>query len=182
MVHTVAALSNGAASEALLVPTLFRATLASRHYLDVFFLLRQWSMLHRNVPGGKISVLTEPLSQTVGALVQALQLLQFLTGHLHGGKSNVECVHWEALSHWSGRLLPWSCPHLLVHQVLNVSSVVAIPMSTAQHPESSPANGVHQGPAVWQHLDLPDLQHAAVVSKTGEGQGERKNAELGYWQ
>lgn len=127
-------------------------------------------------------MLTEPLSQTVGAFMQALQLLQFLSSHLHGGKSNVGHVHWEALSHWSGGLLPWSCPHLLVHQVFNVGSVVAIPVPTAQHAEPSPANGVHQGPSIWQHLDLPDLQHTAIVSKTGEGQGEKRRAELGYQQ
>lgn len=75
--------------------------------------------------------------------------------------------------HWG--LLPWSCPHLLVLQVLNVSCVVAISVSTSQHPESAPTDGVHQRPAVCQQLQLPDLQHAAIVCKAG-GERERMRA------
>lgn len=70
--------------------------------------------------------------------------------------------------------------HLPVLQVLDVGSVVAVPVSPAQHPEPPPANGVHQGPPVRQQLNLPNLQHAAIVSKTGGSQGEKRRAELGY--
>lgn len=66
--------------------TLFGAPLPSGHYLDVLLLLWQWSMLHQNVPGGEVPVLTEPLGQAIGALMQALQLLQLLPGHLNGAK------------------------------------------------------------------------------------------------
>ena len=79
-------------------------------------------------------------------------------------------------------LLPWPCPHLLVLQVLDVGSVVAVPVSAAQHPEPPPADGVHQGPAVRKQLDLPNLQHAAIVCKTGGSQGEKREAELGHWR
>lgn len=51
-------------------------------------------------------MLTEPLSQAVGAFVQALQLLQLLPGHLRGGKRNTEGVRGEALSHGSGDFCP----------------------------------------------------------------------------
>jgi len=63
-------------------------------------------MLHENVPGHKVSVLAEPLSQAVGAFVQALQLLQLLSGHLCGGKRNMECIRGEALSRRSGGFCP----------------------------------------------------------------------------
>lgn len=71
------------------------------------------------------------------------------------------------------------CPHLLVLQVLDVSSVVAVPVAAAQHPEPLPANGVHQGPPVCQHLHLTDLQHAAIVSKAAGTQGQEMGAEMG---
>lgn len=70
------------------------------------------------------------------------------------------------------------CPHLPVLQVLDVSSVVAVPVAAAQHPEPLPADGVHQGPPVCQQLHLTDLQHAAIVSKAAGTQGQHR-AELG---
>lgn len=104
---------NSTTSEALLVLCLFSASLPSGHYLDVLFLLRQWSMLHQDVPGGEVSMLTEPLGQAIGALMQALQLLQLFPGHLNGGKRDTG-VHGEVLSHCSpgfGPALPSpSCP------------------------------------------------------------------------
>lgn len=160
-----------------MIPTLFSASVPLGHYLDILLLIRQWSMLHQNVPGGKVLVFTELLSQAVGAFVQALQLLQLLTSHLHGGKRR-RCPGGCSVppQQW---LLPWPCPHLPVLQVLNVSSVVAVPVPTAQHPEPPPADGVHQGPAIRQQLDLPYLQHAAVVSKTGGRQGEKRGVSCG---
>lgn len=89
------------------------ASLPSEHYLDVLFLLRQWSMLHQDVSGGEVSVLTEPLGQAIGALVQALQLLQLLPGHLHRSKRDTGVCR-EVLSLCSPEFCPAlpspSCP------------------------------------------------------------------------
>lgn len=78
-------------------------------------------------------------------------------------------------------LLPWLCPHLLVLQVLNVGGVVAVPVPTSQHTEPPPAHGVHQRPAVRQQLQLPDLQHAAVVCEAGRREGEKRGPEQGAY-
>lgn len=96
-------------------------SLPSGHYLDVLFLLWQWSMLQLNVPGHVASVLTEPPHQAIGSVMQALQLLQLLPGHLNRGKRDTD-VRGEDLSHCSPGIL--SSPALTFLSSRNSMSAV----------------------------------------------------------
>ena len=56
--------------------------------------------------------------------------------------------------------------HLLILQVLNLGRVVSVSLTVAQHFEAGHSNGVDHGPPIGEELDIPDLQHAAIVSET----------------
>ena len=55
--------------------------------------------------------------------------------------------------------------HLAVFQVLHVGGVVSVSLTATQHMEAAAPNCVHEGAAVPQHVQLQDIQHAAVVCK-----------------
>lgn len=54
-------------------------------------------------------------------------------------------------------------------QVLDVGDAVPVLYPAGQHPEPLPSDGVHHGTPVWEEVDAPDDQHAAVLHKSETG-------------
>lgn len=56
----------------------------------------------------------------------------------------------------------------MVLQVLNVSCVIAIPLTSPEHTESASSHCFHIRPAIREHILVQNLQHAAIICKPGQ--------------
>lgn len=62
----------------------------------------------------------------------------------------------------------------MVLQVLNISSLVAISLSSPEHSEATSSHCIHIGATIGKQFKFQNIQHAAIICKAVTGNSSIK--------
>lgn len=142
--------------------------------LNVFLFFRHAAMLSVNLlADATAQALIPVLSLLVHTVMEMLQKFQLTTIHLKQMGQMFKCRKCPVSIFFILKICGFLNPNLEVLQKLDISGVVAIPLTPLEDSESAATHRFHIRASIRQQLQIKDLQHAAVIGKPEEHNTKR---------